>query len=437
MEGMRDDRFDWSFTALLAAAFACGFSLPLGRALLAVSLVALAIDIARGRKRLRIPATAWLWIALSVLAAVVTYYGVNPAKGLHRLPKLLWYIGIPIAASAVDSREKAWAVVRAFVLGTGVLALRLLAGTIPAAMAAADEINEATAAFEPLLEAAFNRGSVSEYAFHSLHHALPHPTFMQTLFDQGDLGDSQRLMAGLAGAVAILIAPSACARGEFELRLAVRGRSLRIPVWEILTGLVAVALFLTFKRSSWIGAAAVLLPMLARRVKWKKIAIGAIAAIAIVLAIPAGRARIAQLSGELSMRNGGRIAMWTQVAPGVIRDHPWGIGFRAMTPELMRQYYRRVERDREHLHSNPIEMTSSLGWLGLAIYLAWVALSLRDAARLDNGTPQSERGLSCAVLGMLAALYVNGLVEYNFADAELVLPYGILTGLAAAIGKDD
>ncbi len=417
--------------ALLAASFSCGFSLPLGRAFLAASLLVLVVDVARGRKRLRVPATAWLWIALSALAVVVTHYGVNPAKGMNRLSKLIWYIGIPIAASSIDSREKAWAVVRAFVLGTGVLALRLLASTIPAAMAAAEEINEATSRFEPLLEAAFNRGSISEYAFHSLHHALPRHTFLQTVFDQGDLGDSQRLMAGLVGAVSILFASARTARGAFELRASFRNRGFVVPVWQIVTVLVAGALFLTFKRSSWIGAVLVLIPMLLRRIDWKKVAIGVVVAAAIVLAIPASRARIMQLAGEFNPRNGGRIAMWTQVAPKVIKDHPWGIGFRAMTPELMRQYYRRVEKDREHLHSNPIEMTSSLGWLGLAIYLAWVTMSLRDAARLDRGAPQNERGLSCAALGMLAALYINGLVEYNFADAELVLPYGIFMGLAA------
>ena len=36
------------------------------------------------------------------------------------------------------------------------------------------------------------------------------------------------------------------------------------------------------------------------------------------------------------------------------------------------------------------------------------------------------------VLWMLAAILLNGLVEYNFADAEIVIILGLLGGLAAA-----
>ena len=426
-------KHDWTFTALLATAFAAGFSLPLGRVLLALALVGLAIDVATGKRRLRMPLSGWLWIATFALAAVVTHFGVNPAKGMHRLPKLLWYIGIPIAASIVDSREKAWSLVRAFVLGTGILAARVLLCNIPAAMAATTALNEATADFEPLLEGAFNRGSVSEYAFHSLHHALPKPTFLGTLFHQGDLGDSQRLMAGLVGAASLLLFSRALPADTRSARIECAGRSFVLPIWHVIAALVAVALFLTFKRSSWIGAALVLIPLLLRRVSWKKVAIGALVVAAAIAAIPAGRARVASLAGEFSVRTGGRLAMWTQVAPGVIKDHPWGIGFRAMTPELMRQYSRLVEKNREHLHSNPIEMTSSLGWLGLALYLAWVFVSLRDSAHLDRHIAPDARGLSWAFGGMLASLYINGLVEYNFADAELVLIYGLLMGAASGM----
>lgn len=403
--------------------------------MLALSCAALAVDVAAGRRRVRMPASGWLWIALSLLAVVVTYFGLNPAKGMHRLPKLFWYVGIPVAASLVDSREKAWAVVRAFVLGAGVLALQVLCCNIPAALAVSHEINAASKAYAPLLEAALNRGSISQYAFNGLHYSLPRVSFTAALFDIGDLGDSQRLMAGLVGAAALIVARGAPGASLREAAVEFAGRRLRIPVWQTISALVAAALFLTFKRSSWIAAALVLMPLLLCRIGWKKVLAGAAVAAAIVLAIPAGRARIASLAGEFNARNGGRIVMWTQVAPGVIRDHPWGIGFRAMTPETMRQYSRIVERDREHLHSNPIEMTSSLGWLGLAIYLLWVFATLRDSSRLDNGVPPESRGLSLAVGGMLATLYLNGLVEYNFADAEIVLLYGILAGTAASSAR--
>ncbi|MGI6494710.1 MAG: O-antigen ligase family protein [Kiritimatiellia bacterium] len=319
------------------------------------------------------------------------------------------------------------------------LALRVLCCNIPVALAVTEEVNAASEAFAPLLEQAFARGSMSERTFAGLSHSLARPSFLFVLFDRGELGDSQRLMAGLVGAVAIVLSRDKTAGGHwaFRLRFPVGG-PVALRVWPILAGLTSLALLLTFKRSSWLAALAVLVFLCFRRIPWKKGLLGLVALAVVVAAIPATRVRMASLFDEFDPQNGGRVVMWTKVAPAVMREHPGGIGFRAMTPERMREFagkanVRHVEPRRYHLHSNPVEMATSTGWAGLAIYLAWLVLAFRDVRRIDRGRPPESRGLAPALGGMLAALVLNGLVEYNFADGELVLAYGLLMGSAAGL----
>ncbi len=407
-------RRDWTFLGLLATAFAAGFSIPLGRAFLALTLLLLVGDLCAGRRRLRWPVSAWLWLLLVAVACVVTWHGVNPAKGLHRLNKLVWYAGLPLAASIVDSRARAWSVVRALVLGSGVLAVRVLL-------------------CNPVAAQAVVRAAAS------IRHALP---FTHALLDQGTLADSQRLLVGLVGAVALWLARDPLARGGLRLRLAVAearsaGQAWLLPVWLPLAALSAGALALTLKRSSWIAAVLVLVPLAWRRVGWRRLLLVGFVAAAAALALPVVRNRLFELRAELTGAQGGRIVMWTQVAPALLRQHPWGIGFRSLTPELMRQCAPGIEPNRDHLHSNPVEMTVSLGWLGLAVYLAWMGAVLWAAFRADRARPSARHGLAAALGGMFVALLLNGLVEYNFADAELVLVYGLLMGLAAAASRPE
>jgi len=116
--------------------------------------------------------------------------------------------------------------------------------------------------------------------------------------------------------------------------------------------------------------------------------------------------------------------MWTQVAPALFKEHPCGIGFRSLTNEKMREIAPQVEQDRDHLHSNPIEMAVSFGWLGFLLYFAWMAMVFSDAIR--GGREAIPIGAA------ILAVFLNGFVEYNFADSEMVLLLGFLCGLAAA-----
>ena len=73
-----------------------------------------------------------------------------------------------------------------------------------------------------------------------------------------------------------------------------------------------------------------------------------------------------------------------------------------------------------------------MGWL---LYTAWMLRALWDGwgffIRGDDD-PEGERTWALTLTLMLLALLVNGVVEYNFGDAELVLLYAFIMGAAAA-----
>ena len=401
----------WAFWCLLASAFCMGFSLPLGRLGLLAAAACLAVDAARGRCRLRMPLTGWLWLALAALAAVVTAHGLNPGKGLGKLDKLVWFMGLPVAASVVDSRARLWQVLRALIYGLAVQALRVC------------------------IRNPLNALAISE-RFEKTRMAVHFP-FAHELILQGNLVDGQRVMVGLVGAVALVMGGNALARlGTRRLVLSAgrepaegggetRARDFRIPLWPLLIGLLAAAEILVMKRGSWFSTALVLIALGGRRLlQWRRLLPAAVLLVILAVGVAPVRQRLADLRKEFTTGSGGRLTMWTEVAPVLLKAHPWGIGFRAMTSERMREIAPQIERDRDHLHSNFVEMAVSLGWAGLALYLVWMAFLLRDALASD-AAPRP-------LFWMILALSLNGVVEYNFADAEIIILLGLLGGLAAA-----
>jgi O-antigen ligase len=162
-------------------------------------------------------------------------------------------------------------------------------------------------------------------------------------------------------------------------------------------------------------------------------------ALLIVLAVgtallPPVWCRICSLKKEFDCSQGGRIVMWTKIAPPLIAAHPLGIGYRALTPELMKQVADEqgvvVEAERDHLHSNPVQVLVSLGWAGLAVYLLWMGGAIFVGIQVVRSLPveSAERTGVLSLVLMLAALIMNGLIEYNLGDAELVVPYAVLLG---------
>ena len=377
-----------AYRCLLASSFLMAFSLPAGRAMLAVCFIVTLWDLIKHKKRPFVPPVVWLGFAFLALTAVVTVFGVNPSLGVPKLTKLLWFMGIPLAAILVTSSARLSGVLGAYAVGAGVLAAQ-------------------TCLFNPI---------------HARMHAQSGlmPDFRTALIDLGSMTDGQRLMLAVVVSLGFLIV---AVRTKREWRW-----------WGVLLALHAAALALNFKRGSWFCAFGLVVILVGAGARRRYVLLVLLLGAA-TLAFPSVRARLGALASEFREGQGGRMTMWTRIAPVLIREHPWGIGYRSLTNEMMRKIEPRVEPNRDHLHSNVFQVLVESGWLGLFLYLMWMGWSMADAAvhlRRSSGLSPPERVTALILLLMLAGLLANGIVEYNLGDAEIVLLYGLVMGSAAA-----
>jgi len=117
-----------------------------------------------------------------------------------------------------------------------------------------------------------------------------------------------------------------------------------------------------------------------------------------------------------------------------LKDHPQGIGYGAATHEDFLKYARRIQPKLNHLHNNVVQIALELGWAGLGIWLYWMGKSFWIFLSGYRRTRGSDTEAAAVFLGVLAAfcgLMVNGLVEYNFGDSEILMVIGLLMGLAS------
>jgi len=380
----------WAYRLLCASVFCVTFSLPAGRIFFASSLFALIAGLLRARRRPTFPIVAWLALTFSLLAIVVTLCGPSPEVGVGKLDKLLWFLSIPVAATLITSfrRFLGWSV--AFLSGTLVLSLDVLLLRTIRALREAGRIDA-------------------------------QESFFQHLRDLGSMTDGQVLMLGLIASTCLI-----CVRQAQQKRSG--------WVWGALI-LQLAAFAANLKRGSWGCALVVIGVFAACRLRLRVLA-GLAIVVVLFLTLPPVWNRLAELGNELDSERGGRVTMWVRIAPVLIREHPWGLGWRSLTAERMQKIAAdqgiHVEKGRNHLHSNPVQILVALGFLGLIIYLSWMVRSTLDGAVLfRSGLSAGPGGELLAALPVLmfVALLLNGLIEYNFADGELVLVYGMLMGI--------
>lgn len=390
-----EDRVEtFAYYCLLGSAFTIAFSLPLGRALLAICLIFIAVHLIRERRLPVIPPVAWIGFLFAIVAIVVTVFGVNPSIGVPKLEKLLWFIGIPVSATLVSSPQRLSRLLGAYAIGTGVLFVW-------------------TCVRNPVQALKVVRaGEASD--------------FVSALISAGSMTNGQRLMLGIVITIGFL----------FTCR---KGKRLSLPWWILLVGQCA-ALLLTFKRGSWICTCIIVSVFVALKTNWKYLLV-LVVIVLTAIALPPVRSRLGGLREEFRIDGGGRLIMWFKIAPALIEKYPWGIGYRSLTNEMMREIAPEVERNRNHLHSNIAEVLVETGWLGLFVYLAWMTKAVVDAMRFVRWSPTTKLGTSesgteqtnaMVLLLMLIGLLANGLVEYNFADAELVIVYAFIMGCVGA-----
>ena len=374
-----------AFAALLATVFAIAFSIALGQACAAVCLLLFMAGTLKGQIRLRCPGVMIPALVFITLAVVLS--GIH--GGWHglwgRTGKLGWFVLVPVVTSLASAPERGRKLILAFLAGSAVLGLK----------------------------------DVVWYPFKAWQH--PAPDFLTSLIDKGSMTDGQMLMLGTVGSVLLIL-------------MAIReGRRVPWWGWVIMAAQVA-GLLINFKRGSWFCAIVLMGIAILTTLRWRAWVM-AVAILAGILMLPPVQSRLGQLKREFNVEEGGRLTMWFKIAPVLIREQPGGLGYGCLTNDRMKQVYRRVEPNRNHLHANWAQVLVETGWLGLLVYLAWMGTALWDGGawvRRTRAALPSDRGPPWVAFALLAGLLLNGLVEYNFGDTELMLIYAFVMGVIGA-----
>ena len=383
---------------LLGFAFGLPITIAMGEPLayLAVPLLGW-LMIREGRRLPAVPPFVWPLLLFILAACATVFWSVRPAATLGKLDRflLLGVVGaIPLAWPAGEGDATGWRLARWFMAGASLQAAWDVVG-IPWAYVQAGRDFAARAA----------AGLVSGQA-------KP-----PTIFEMGNMRDPQMYLVALS----LLL-------GWFLYRR--RGASLRW--WWPALVVNAAAFILHFKRGAWLAflASVVLMALAARR---RRVLLSVLVAVAGTLAIPQVQERLAMLKEELLVQNGGRYSLWTRVAPPMMAEHPWGMGWKAPRHEDFKRVERGIQPKLNHLHNNALQVRLETGWLGLAGWLAWMLSALATLWRTYRQAAvhaPDRAGLAFGVLCGFLALQLNGLVEYNFGDTEIFMLMSFLLGLA-------
>lgn len=381
-----------AYAAIIFCSFTMAFSMPAGRSFMALALVFLIVDLVKRQQFPVFSVSTWIAVAFMAVAVWATINGANPDIGVKKLRKLLWYIGIPVIATLVSARGNVFSVLSGYSLGVGILSIRNMCISI-------------------------SRGIRAERA------GDPDWGFYRAVVDAGSMTDAQRIMLAVMITVGFIML---CYREK-----------ARTAGWWILLLIQLAALVFSFKRGSWLCTFIMVAVFVLLKTNWKYLLVLFVLG-AMIFSLPFCRERLSGLKDEFNADGGGRMTMWRKVVPGVMRDYPHGVGIKSLTNEMMRKYAPEVEPDRNHVHSNPLQILVATGWPGLILYSLWMLMAVFESIRLcliTRKRSDAENLSALLLLLMLVALLANGLIEYNFLDAEIVLVYCIIMGAVAGMLK--
>jgi O-antigen ligase len=189
--------------------------------------------------------------------------------------------------------------------------------------------------------------------------------------------------------------------------------------WQLATIFSStLALVLTYTRSAWIGWMAAVFVLVAatraRRLMFYLLPAGLLIVTFLPLSI---FGRLISTFDFEQTSNFDRIRM-AQAGVEMIRDHPvFGVGPANVKDEYALYRAHDAPRARPpHLHNNIIQLWAERGILGLAAYLTFLALFVRECVRAWN---TRQKMWAQAGVAITVALAVAGLFEFNFGDTEV------------------
>ncbi|MEO8168798.1 MAG: O-antigen ligase family protein, partial [bacterium] len=208
--------------------------------------------------------------------------------------------------------------------------------------------------------------------------------------------------------------------------------------WLALAAMVPVAtnLFFTFTRSSWMGFLAGAIIIGTYRAKKIFLPMIIIIGVGVMFSSPEMQERMSSIFNPYHVNNISRLHMW-QVGWKIFLDHPvLGIGDIGID-NVWTQYAPPDWPVEGHLHNNIITVLVTIGSLGFIALAAlfiklWLVVSQIEK-RLH--TQWFHGSLALGALAMFAGFHVNGMFEWNFGDAEIIMVVWAVTGLVLGAEK--
>lgn len=195
--------------------------------------------------------------------------------------------------------------------------------------------------------------------------------------------------------------------------------------------IMIISILLNLKRGAWLSLvlSMIILSILLSR---KGLLIIITALIALILIVPVTRQRVLKTFSEFSTLP--RFKIWRSGIVA-IKKHPFGVGF-GNSAQTIREYvppdqYQNLP-DKDHYHSNFIQIAVEGSLLALAAFL-WLFFTFMKSTIRCWRVRSRDDPLAGAILagGISAAtgFFLNGVVEYNFGDSEVVMILYIIMGL--------
>lgn len=205
--------------------------------------------------------------------------------------------------------------------------------------------------------------------------------------------------------------------------------------WLAFVSLIPIGanLLFTFTRSSWLGFLAGAIVIGWFRAKKIFVPLILIVLAVVTFSSPEMRERMSSIFDPSHPTNVSRVRMW-ETGLKMFKDHPLvGVGDIGIE-QVWPQYAPPENEPVGHLHNNMMMWLVTLGSIGLIVMVALFAIlwvvAMKIEKRLHANWFLGSVALGC--LATMAGFHVNGLFEWNFGDAEIIMIVWAITGMTFA-----